>query len=443
MTQWRSSSTTRNLGTHLVLLVLAFGCSWTRFDDILDNSPIQALKSPGDLGTVGQSVAAMRGKSSTLAFATGDQGYAIYEFGKTDLSSADAVDRGVCRPQDNCWLSSSVAAVSQNIAAVATRCFAFGIETKPDESPRAVLYCGGNVVLGIGLPEPAPAEITALKPKSTAPEIRFSSGPRLAPDLLVASVPASGAVWFYPTDSSTPVGVPKPTTAGKSFGRSSAVAGAATTRFVIVGEPDAANLYVMRTDGTLPPDSALCISGATNFSVAMAVGHFTAADSEDLAVASDSEVVVLPALDSLPLSADLSAPCVALTELGIARTLGCQKLNAGNSCSGLLANVALAAADLDGDGRDELLVGAPSASTRGNDAAGKVLITTFGKVEPSVIEELSPSSAESGDRLGTSVVGVPLSRPEVVLAGAPGGNKLAAFFCTSLLAAGKGGVRCD
>jgi hypothetical protein len=424
------------------LLPLALGCSWARFDGILDNSPIQVLKAPKNLSALGKSVATMRGKSSTLALGTGAEGYAIYQFNKTDLESADALDQGSCGPGENCWLTDSVAAVGHDLTSGRAACFAFGIVTKPGEAGRALLYCEGDTQTALALPDPTPAEIAALTPRSKPPRIQFASGPRLAPDLLVGALPTSAVVWFYPAGTSSAVAVPTPPSAGISFGSSLAVAGVGALRFIVVGEPDADKLYVMRTDGNAAPDASLCISGTTNFATAITTGHFTAADSQDLAIASADEVAVLPALDQLTLSPDFGAPCVALSELG-PRSLSCRALNSGNACDGLLSSAAFGASDLDADGRDELLVGAPSASTRGNDAAGKILLLSFGKEKPVLIEELSPSSTESGDRFGTSVVGVPMSRPEVVLAGAPGGNKLAAIFCTSLLAEGKGGVRCN
>lgn len=425
-------------------LLLALSCTWTRFDDVLENSPAQVLETPGDTNALGLSVAAMRGKSSTLAFASAADAYAVYEFAKSDLVSNDALTVGSCSATDGCWSSTTVAAINQVVDSVATACFAFGVENEKAEGTRVLLACENNLVRGLPIPDPAMSELSALQPNSKAPRVQFASGPRLAPDLLAAANSASGSAWFYPVGAGAPLALSKPSTAGKSYGDAIAVAGTDATRFIAVGEPQGKTLHLMPTDGTVAPTTSLCISSpSTNFAVAITAGHFTSSDSVDLAVASDSEVLVLPGLDGLPYSADPTAPCVDIAAIDAARTISCTALNAGNACGGLLATVALAAADLDGDGRDELLIGTPSASTRGNDAAGKILVTSFGRTKPTLIQELSLSSAESGDRLGSSIAGVPLSRPEVVLAGAPGGNKLAAFFCTSLLPAGKGGARCD
>jgi len=424
--------------------LVTISCTWTRFSDLLDRSPVQLLTPPSDTTALGLSVAAIRSKSSTLAFAVATSSYAIYEFAKTDLVSADASTAGLCDAANSCWMATSVAAVGQNITGAASACFAFGLENKQGDSPRILLACEGNIVRGLPLPNPAPADLAALTANSKAPRLHLASGPRLAPDLLVAAASASGEVWFYPTGSSAPVSVAKPTNTGRTFGETVAVAGSAATRFIAVGEPAGSLVYLMRTDGVSPPTESLCISSASaNFAAAIAAGHYTSAESEDLAIASDDEIVVLPAVDSLPYSTDPAAPCIALESLATKRTLSCKALNLGGMCGGLFSTVALAASDLDSDGRDELVVGTPSAATRGNDAAGKLIVTSFRTDIPSLVQELSPSSAESGDRLGTSVTGVPLSRPEVLLAGAPGGNKLAAFFCTSLLPAGKGGARCD
>jgi hypothetical protein len=431
-----------------VLLTIFFagqslGCTWTRFDDVVEKSPIQILKAPGTLTGLGTSVAAMRGQSATLGFAKGDQGYAVYQFQADDLASSSALDQGSCNAAGKCWLSDSVAAVSGVSAPSGNPCFAFGVEASEGQSAQVALYCEGHEMHGIGLPTPTPSEISELGTSAKPPKIRFASGPRLAPDLLVAAMPISATVWFYAVDTASPIIVPRPTSAGDSFGNTLAVAGTGESRFVAVGEPDAGVLRVMATDGKTTPSAVLCIGGNTGFTKALAAGHFVSADSEDLAVASDAGILVLPALGTLAFSTDIETACVSTAALVTARTLDCSQLfPSSGTCEGL-SEVALAASDLDGDGLDELLIGAPSVSARGSAAAGKLLLASFGGPEPTVVGELSPSSAESGDRFGSSIVGVPLSRPEVVLAGAPGGNKLAALFCTSLLPEGHAYARCE
>lgn len=442
--QSRHGVVTRRIEVWVSLVVAGtVSCSWSRFDDILNSAPVQILKTPADVTSFGRSLAVLRNSSSTWAFATADGGYAVYEFGKQDLNSVEATRDGTCMPSDGCWMGASVATVVLQIDSKEVPCVAHGIRTSKTEAASVALYCKGGSSPRLYLPDPAPAEITKLSENSAPPRIQFASGPRLTPDVLVVASPGSGAVWFYASSGLEPISLARPADTDESFGTAVAVAGQGTTRYFAMGAPDGATLHVVRVDGSTPANLGTCIIGPKRFASALAAGHFASPDSTDLAVASESEVVVLTELDSLPFSSDPAAPCVPLANVDGVRSLGCQALNGGSACGTLLSGVALAATDLDGDEREELLIGAPSASPGGNDAAGKIIVTSFAKTKPTVVEELSHSSAESGDRFGSSIVGVPLSRPDVILAGAPGGNKIAALFCTKLLPSGKGGVRCN
>ncbi|HMA93530.1 MAG TPA: FG-GAP repeat protein [Polyangiaceae bacterium] len=433
-----------------VLCVTAIGslcaaCSWWRYDDILEHSPVEVLKAPAETSALGMSLAILPSSERTLAFSTAEDGFAIYEFGKTDLASTDMLRQQTCSPASGCWVAESIAPFNLPDAVGGGACVAFGVELDSSGQPRTVLHCSDHQRKSLSLPAPLPSELAALKANVVNPMLLFASGPRFAADLLVAASRSSGSVWFYNRDNDQPLSLIKPPGAGKSYASTLAVAASESARFIAVGEPEVGTVYVSRIDLTVTPPTIqnFCVRGESGFASALAVGHLTTASTLDLALRDDKELVVLPALDTMPFSLSADVPCTALAELSSVRRLACTTLNGSRPCEGLLSTASLAPADLDGDGRDELLVGAPSASVRGNDAAGKVLIASFGQEKPALVGELLASSAESGDRLGSSVLGVPLSGVEVVLAGAPGGNKLAAFFCTSLLPEGKGGARCD
>ncbi|HEY5961923.1 MAG TPA: FG-GAP repeat protein [Polyangiaceae bacterium] len=425
-------------------IVLVSACSWSRYDDLLQDSPIQMLKAPSDQSAFGRSVAALRADTKSYAFATAYEGFAVYEFDEHDLISNDPFKEGVCSPRDSCWLTSSTASLNHSFAAAPKPCFAYGIEVLPGDTPRLTLFCIDGMLYSLPLPEPVSSAVTAWQGNAAAPTIRFASGPRLAPDCLLAALPESGALWFYPPDVDQPVTIPAPATAGKTFAEALAISGSDAQRKILVGEPDQSILRIYQVEGGNLTGASACIQGDAHFASALAVGRFASSDSDGLAVASDDQIIVIGDVGNIALSDDPAAPCLALADLSeLAAHLGCAQLNAGNACNGQLANAALAAVDLDGDAKDELIIGAPAANERGSDAAGKIYLARLRMSELEVVQELSPSSIESGDRFGSSIVGVPMSRPEVILAGAPGGNKLAALFCTNLITKDQGGVRCE
>lgn len=418
-------------------------CSWWRYDDVLENSPVEIIQAPADTAGLGKSLAVLRKQSSTLALVKADDEFAVYEFNPSNLESNQAMSQIGCRPSESCWLGNSFAPFAR-IGDDSSRveCAAFGVQRAENEAARIALWCADGQQRTLPMTEGLPEELAGLRANVANPGLVFASGPRLGSTLLAVASPKSGTTWIYDLGQDLPTSIAKPSTAGSSYATALAVAVSERARLVAVAEPSVSTVYVYLLETTNVVRQSYCIQGEAELGSALAAGSFTAEGSLDLAVLGRNGLIVIPALDSLnPPNAPTS--CVSLAELTDVRSLSCGALNGGKACNELLTSAALSSANLDGTGPDEVLVGAPNAGVRGNDAAGKVLLASFAKAKAALLGELSASSGESGDRLGTSIVGVPLSGRDVVLAGAPGGNKLAAFFCTGLIAKGKGGARCD
>lgn len=425
------------------LSTLTSACSWWRYDDVLDKSPVEILHPPAESGGLGKNLALVRKKGSTRVLVEADNELVVYEFGAEDLKSNDAVVQVGCRSSQSCWIGDSMATILRTSdASERVECAAFGINIPANESTGVALFCADGKVRSLPLPEPPPPELTSLRANSEHPGITFASGPRVEPVLLAAASTKSGTIWLYDVPADEPMIVPKPSAAGSSYGASLAVTASASSRMLAVAEPDAATVHINLLDAKNATTFSMCLRGDTGFAKALAAGPFTAEDSLDVAVLGSDEVVVVPSPESWGMLNPVQG-CLTLSDLPNLRRLPCRALNGGKACNGLMVGATLGSANLDGTGPEEILIGTPAAGARGNDAAGKVLLASFEKAKPSVVGELLASSAESGDRLGTSIVGVPLSGRDVVLAGAPGGNKLAAFFCTGLVPEGKDGVRCD
>jgi hypothetical protein len=186
-----------------------------------------------------------------------------------------------------------------------------------------------------------------------------------------------------------------------------------------------------------------CLEGPKGFGLALTTGYFLSNDVQGVAIAANDQVVFLGDLSSAAKDIETDKDCRALGDVKNVKTLGCRAFGVEVHCETALSRGSVAPVDLNNDGLDELVVGLPTAVSGGYRAAGQLLTVTVTAKELEVHDRLSPSSIESGDRLGESIVAVPLSRPDVILAGAPGGNKLAAFYCSTLLPAGLGGKRCE
>jgi hypothetical protein len=130
------------------------------------------------------------------------------------------------------------------------------------------------------------------------------------------------------------------------------------------------------------------------------------------------------------------------TTLAPARMIACENdARAGFTCAASSNDTyvgfgaSLATGDINGDGRDDLIVGAPLANIRAAGAGAVEVLaggTSFDAIGTSDHSFLTYSSIGAGARLGAAVATVPgVDRSEIV-SGAPGNGRVAIFFCSGL-----------
>jgi hypothetical protein len=416
-------------------------CSWTRFDDLEQDAPVVRLTEPGGIGPgFGSAVASGTSSSDAhvlVAAARNQRGAAQFRIGFGHSPVVDAIDAGHCR--QDCLLASSVAGLSSAATPTGARsfCWATGI------SPFGIAArCGdGQPLPDYALAIPAGPEIL---PND---RLLFASDHADAPSLAAATTASSGRAWFYPPLEQGFVELAPPSPEA-GFGGALAVALLASGRVYAVGAPDAGRVWLFSAS----PDgksvaSFGCVTGGAGFGRTLAAGDVDGAAGDELVVAASDHVAVLGGLEALAQGGvcvpSESALLARLECVGTADVSGCGQ----NSRFG----DALAVGDLNGDGNGEVVVGAPGMSVRGASRAGALLIFDVdltGAGQPEWLTDAKfMSSAESGDALGSSLATVLQvanggNRRHVLLAGAPGGDKAAIFYCFDL-PSGKRGSRCQ
>jgi hypothetical protein len=430
-------------------------CSFSRFSDLKDDTPVLLMAVPSGFDDTGSTLAAIKVDKSTYLYAGAKVNFAFYSMGNDEDPAKDAVGRIGCRPSEACWIGHHVAGmVRSGKNDEKLGCFAYGINIDKDELSAVQVYCHNATYASMPVPTEVRDVVAAIKKNGKSLTLELAANRDGVNTTLLGALPNASLVWWYPSGSTSPRLWQNPFPSKKGVGSALAVLRTSDQPLAVVADTiaDAAHgrLWVFRTPTSGPSETLGCISGGKDFGRVLAAGRFHGTKVDDLAVADAKSVFVLSQdamLDALATSQfsedGASADCATLQDLAGVIDTSCKTGDNWSDCAKGEFGASLAPADLNGDDTDELLVGVPGADVRGENAAGVVVVyrATSSKLT-ATNDDLFISSAESNDRLGQSVVGVPLSRPDVVVAGAPGGNKVATFFCSSLLEDEDRGTRC-
>ncbi len=442
---WRRSDTARVVGA--ASFGLAAACSWSRFDDIEENPPVELLEQPDELRFgFGNSVTVASEGENVVGLVTGIAPFsrgASFQLGQSENTATASSDRNYCTSggDEVCALASSPAGLGRAWSPDGEKrlCFALGLGAVGGDSG-VVLRCDGGAESALPVPEgvavPTQAPQVAIDKGVPIPDSVLAVDRDEAPSLL-ASSPSQARAWKYEPLSKVPEELVPPQEVSAGYGRTLAVARVNGARVYAVGDPDAGSVWLFRGAAGKPAAPLGCLS-SPGLGRSLAAGAVDEADGDELLLTDDAGVLVLSGAALASAAPAKGVPCGAdwLPAKAWLGAIGCEEVAQGAGCVRTEFGAALAVADLDGDGSGEVIVGAPNLDVRGESGAGAVFVYDFREGEPVLVDTRILSSVDSGDRLGASIAVAPQRTREVLLVGAPGRNAAVVLYCNALASSG-------
>ncbi len=456
-----TGSSARRLGAVALFAAtgLSMGCSWARFDQLKEDTPVASLEEPKGMDSgFGNRLATTTVEDRVRLFVLGSPGRhggASYDLGLADSPSLEASDAGHCTGDgDLCYLAAQPVALPRgpDTGEELELCLVAGLGTRFDgdgETTGLITRCeagGADVQFAYPLPNGTIANrATELLGKNIGDAVLLGTN-ATGPKLLVAVWPQERHAWFYLPRTDRPIELMLPPGSDGDKPTALAVVREEDGWLVAIGASKVGHVWLIRvtSDGQSTPVG--CLGGLDGLGRALTAGPVARGNHDDLVLADDHHVHVLSgkALATLPPVANPSCSLTSLPANTLMASFSCGQTPSVSGCESSDFGAALAVGDVDGDGDGEVIVGAPLMSVRGEDSAGAILLYDVEGKNPHELTEVKfISSAEQGDHLGESLATPRIDGRHVIAAGAPGGGKAVIFYCNVLLPSSLAGPRCD
>jgi hypothetical protein len=444
-----------------LLALAAGGCSWSRFGDVTEDTPVVRLERPDTMNTgFGVILGSGNLDGRSLLLVGGEPGTspaALFDLGRGDTPNLDAIDAHFCNnAQGKCFLGSSMVYLPHTVTSAAQdhrpvdSCIALGLG-KPNFGDYGVFFeCQDRTAYSRPVIPPYLSDVKFALDEDQNETIAVAGDGGDDPTLVVGAPAAlgSGRAWYYAPGSDEPIELGPPHKTADGYGtRVAAVAVGAGRSLMAVSAPNAGELHLFRTDGAGATYLG-CLGGTPGFGRTLATGYVSTKGSSppELIVADYDTVFVLETapLAALPAATNISCTLAALPPETLRNSFGCGSTKDTGDCSASDFGAALAVADVDGDEDGELLVGAPQMAVYGTHGVGAILVYDLEAPGDGALSDVRfVAGGKSGDALGGAVAAGSNGSRDIIVGGEPRSGQVSLHYCSSLVPPAMGGTRCE